>query len=136
MRISDWSSDVCSSDLVQRGDQVQVPVELAAAAGDELDPARVDVVGLLVGELQAGGVPAVQPGECGDAVLQGQRLALLRVVQLRQCLVPARVDIAPFQPQAHARSEEHTSELQSLMRISYAVFCLKKKNTSNKQVVY
>src|SRR3546814_6835195 len=32
---------------------------------------------------------------------------------------------------AHARSEEHTSELQSLMRISYAVFCLKKKNINN-----
>src|SRR3546814_7021370 len=34
---------------------------------------------------------------------------------------------------ANARSEEHTSELQSLMRISYAVFCLKKKKTNNKQ---
>src|SRR3546814_9292792 len=33
----------------------------------------------------------------------------------------------------HARSEEHTSELQSLMRISYAVFCLKKKNTIQRQ---
>src|SRR3546814_5725129 len=34
------------------------------------------------------------------------------------------------------RSEEHTSELQSLMRISYAVFCLKKKNTTNTQICY
>src|SRR3546814_10493397 len=34
------------------------------------------------------------------------------------------------------RSEEHTSELQSLMRISYAVFCLKKKQPTNRQVVY
>src|SRR3546814_2109068 len=34
------------------------------------------------------------------------------------------------------RSEEHTSELQSLMRISYAVFCLKKKNTSTKTTIY
>src|SRR3546814_3803023 len=34
---------------------------------------------------------------------------------------------------AHGRSEEHTSELQSLMRISYAVFCLKKKNTANNE---
>src|SRR3546814_10746087 len=34
------------------------------------------------------------------------------------------------------RSEEHTSELQSLMRISYAVFCLKKKNNKNKQTIY
>src|SRR3546814_5430026 len=35
----------------------------------------------------------------------------------------------------HARSEEHTSELQSLMRISYAVFCLKKKNTTTRQTI-
>src|SRR3546814_3438359 len=41
----------------------------------------------------------------------------------------------PHRAEAHAadRSEEHTSELQSLMRISYAVFCLKKKKTKNKQ---
>src|SRR3546814_3800159 len=37
----------------------------------------------------------------------------------------------PMRPRNAARSEEHTSELQSLMRISYAVFCLKKKNTQN-----
>src|SRR3546814_3195986 len=36
-----------------------------------------------------------------------------------------------YQPRSHLRSEEHTSELQSLMRISYAVFCLKKKNKIN-----
>src|SRR3546814_9709662 len=38
---------------------------------------------------------------------------------------------APASAQISVRSEEHTSELQSLMRISYAVFCLKKKNTNN-----
>src|SRR3546814_8127736 len=36
----------------------------------------------------------------------------------------------------HLRSEEHTSELQSLMRISYAVFCLKQKNITNKNIIY
>src|SRR3546814_2414847 len=40
-----------------------------------------------------------------------------------------RVLCAPLPPRRKRRSEEHTSELQSLMRISYAVFCLKKKNT-------
>src|SRR3546814_1809292 len=40
---------------------------------------------------------------------------------------------APGIIQRKSRSEEHTSELQSLMRISYAVFCLKKKNTKDKQ---
>src|SRR3546814_970592 len=39
------------------------------------------------------------------------------------------LDIPVFHDDQHGRSEEHTSELQSLMRISYAVFCLKKKNT-------
>src|SRR3546814_7934466 len=49
----------------------------------------------------------------------------------RESINPAsrRVDVAWLQV---GRSEEHTSELQSLMRISYAVFCLKKKNTDNK----
>src|SRR3546814_5706107 len=45
-----------------------------------------------------------------------------------------RAEAAPFGPDAglhRARSEEHTSELQSLMRISYAVFCLKKKNNTS-----
>src|SRR3546814_9787013 len=42
---------------------------------------------------------------------------------------PRKGDRADRDAQPHLRSEEHTSELQSLMRISYAVFCLKKKNT-------
>src|SRR3546814_7336396 len=48
--------------------------------------------------------------------------------RLRQRLLAAAADGHPI---ARRRSEEHTSELQSLMRISYAVFCLKKKNNSN-----
>src|SRR3546814_6714488 len=44
------------------------------------------------------------------------------------------VVLAVDEARAHRRSEEHTSELQSLMRISYAVFCLKKKNTKETQV--
>src|SRR3546814_5392285 len=63
------------------------------------------------------------------------KLGLARGVAL---LVPARADLpvaeyaAKFVKKALVRSEEHTSELQSLMRISYAVFCLKnKKHGSN-----
>src|SRR3546814_4378377 len=91
MRISDWSSDVCSSDLNE-------------------DPPRVDHL----------------------------RQVLMRKVAMEPLLHTAagglpfggRPQIAvshhvPFQ----IRSEEHTSELQSLMRTSYAVFCLKKKKT-------
>src|SRR5690606_22105572 len=84
----------------------ELVVELAAAAGDQLQAAAVDVVGLLVGRLQAGGVPAVQPGERGDAVLQGGGLALARVVDLRERLVPAAVEIAALHPCADARAAE------------------------------
>src|SRR3546814_1896734 len=55
---------------------------------------------------------------------------LLAVVSLLICaMVIARVKNYPRRPRAAMRSEEHTSELQSLMRISYAVFCLKQKQT-------
>src|SRR3546814_8102944 len=57
-------------------------------------------------------------------------------VLLRRCLTGGRMsnNVAPIRAlKKEARSEEHTSELQSLMRISYAVFCLKKK-TNNKRI--
>src|SRR3546814_1721524 len=46
-----------------------------------------------------------------------------------------KTQIRPHKPSTIFRSEEHTSELQSLMRISYAVFCLKKKNIRNKRPI-
>src|SRR3546814_6329559 len=120
MRISDWSSDVCSSDL---GDLAQarcvhrgIPViELPADAGIEL-VAR-DVVTAVdrehVDQRRIGGIPAfvrVHPGVVGaEAERAGTGF---------QAVVGAGIQAA--------RSEEHTSELQSLMRISYAVFCLNK----------
>src|SRR3546814_2024734 len=96
MRISDWSSDVCSSDLVfdrdrciqERGDRVGDGEQIARR--DPLERLRLRVSDVLLGQKR--------PKQCG---------------QLR----PRR-----------AKSEEHTSKLQSLMRISYAVFCLKKKH--------
>src|SRR3546814_2852010 len=48
----------------------------------------------------------------------------------RAAPAPRPAQVEPGQAEEHQRSEEHTSELQSLMRISYAVFCLKKKNTT------
>ena len=74
---------------MQRRDRGQVRADFAAAAGDELHPPRVDVIGLFVGRLQARGVPAVEPRECRDSILQCQRLAPLRVIDLGQRLVPA-----------------------------------------------
>src|SRR3546814_1061371 len=118
MRISDWSSDVCSSDL-------RVHAYVPGRVG--IHPGRVQAevagVGLPAGGEQhrvegfrdTGDAHAAGAGalECGHVVLQAQRDAGLAVVLLQPL---------------DQRSEEHTSELQSLMRISYAVFCLKKKN--------
>ena len=87
---------------VHGSDRSEVVVDLAAAAADQLDAPAVHEVGLLVGRLRADGVPAVEPGEGGDAVLQCQCLATLRVVQLGQRLVAAVVDIAAVPAQPHA----------------------------------
>src|SRR3546814_7621398 len=110
MRISDWSSDVCSSDLVEDNDRDQHHragvVDPCASAGADR-PARSDHQHLLGrGELSL----------CSRSRLWGHQGLCAPVLAL-----PA------FRP---PRSEEHTSELQSLMRISYAVFCLKKKNNN------
>src|SRR3546814_10204025 len=68
-------------------------------------------------------LPPVPRPPAPPGVLPVKKIGLLLLSKLRKPLSPAR----PPRPSA-LRSEEHTSELQSLMRISYAVFCLKKKN--------
>src|SRR3546814_2597502 len=122
MRISDWSSDVCSSDLGRRGldDQFlvieqRIDRDRVTAAGNaddyqRLRPRRFGIVPIIVGK--------------AEQVAEREQ---------RQSSVAHSGDRGAAQ-----RSEEHTSELQSLMRISYAVFCLKKKkknhhNTTNEQ---
>src|SRR3546814_5148487 len=112
MRISDWSSDVCSSDLPQAvistRNQTVMPVTTSTA--DLRD---------------------------GDKTVMAQRVIVLldrlsrltRELQFVDGLNPAQWEALRFLATANKysrRSEEHTSELQSLMRISYAVFCLKK----------
>src|SRR3546814_3109501 len=109
MRISDWSSDVCSSDLGVRSFGRKPCDAFSGHFGRITDSISEPIVA----SCRAEAVP----------------------VELKQSLLPGfgfrrvifRQEIDQF---AHAaRSEEHTSELQSLMRISYAVFCLKKKTT-------
>src|SRR3546814_7885004 len=109
MRISDWSSDVCSSDLDEAA------FGPAASAGQS---GFGDVLQLA----EAGGLDR-------DALAWRQRCHLLLFPVL--CGNPHLAFQQGHGADAafHARSEEHTSELQSLMRISYAVFCLKKKKT-------
>src|SRR3546814_9810535 len=116
MRISDWSSDVCSSDLQQR-QQV--------AAGFLLQAPGTGQVGFLQATLvEQGGDDALVHSRFEVAVAcdgVGSRVH----VPLRQG--ESTLTVWEMHRPRPMRSEEHTSELQSLMRISYAVFCLKKK---------
>src|SRR3546814_7518396 len=108
MRISDWSSDVCSSDLAARGSCCAPAVSSAKSGRCEghdrplrgHEPSRADA-------------PPDQNGPSST------------------CDTPRVIYIGRYfrsmNAQTTLRSEEHTSELQSLMRISYAVFCLKKQ---------
>src|SRR3546814_7973751 len=114
MRISDWSSDVCSSDLGHRARARSVEDDGGAAALHSRQCA--------FGEARRGG--------------SGRRGLRARPGNLRQWKIGGR---APHSRRQGAtdemverlRSEEHTSELQSLMRISYAVFCLQKKTNTH-----
>src|SRR3546814_5292168 len=103
MRISDWSSDVCSSDL-----------HLLIFGGERrmLDPAEIPVFRMM----QVGEAAIDQAAHEVDR----HRRAHMAFEQTQRIGNTRRGGEV-------RRSEEHTSELQSLMRISYAVFCLKKK---------
>src|SRR3546814_6232832 len=124
MRISDWSSDVCSSDLrlrPVRDHQHLVRLrreQLGVAHGKNRRGIQNDEFVALAQFLEKR--TEARGGQSRARVLGGAFDADHR--QLRYARIPAEdfVDRA-------IRSEEHTSELQSLMRISYAVFCLKKK---------
>src|SRR3546814_4368910 len=90
------------------------------------------VRGFLVGKVDAGVEVAQEPAHEDDDV-DVRRLAVIRRAGFQSIKHEALFGVgagaaAPETPEGHIRSEEHTSELQSLMRISYAVFCLKKKH--------
>src|SRR3546814_6624076 len=127
MRISDWSSDVCSSDLIATSDE---------------SPRGFRVTRKPL-------VPGVRShaGRRGGGTHRGRRSRSRRMERFRRRAGLERRHAADAadggrgrevhrdQPwrQRGFRSEEHTSELQSLMRLSYAVFCLKKKNQLKQQ---
>src|SRR3546814_3651668 len=120
MRISDWSSDVCSSDLV----------------GDAHRQCGLVAV-LVFGELQDQAGHGIDQRRVADGRSISDCARQARSPPRRQDTVPRRADhwlaaarhrcATTTAARRRCRSEEHTSELQSLMRISYAVFCLKKK---------
>src|SRR3546814_6919363 len=128
MRISYWSSDVCSSDLLD--DVAEQLVDIGVGPGD-VRPARRQAqrACLLaqVGVLAARHFMAIDVGSAGADIGLERCVATTHVFPiigelLQRFQIKARIAFT-----ARQRSEEHTSELQSLMRISYAVFCLKKK---------
>src|SRR3546814_2878734 len=100
MRISDWSSDVCSSDLKDYlATRVAFKLGLRGPAMTLQTACSTSLVAIV------NACQSIASYQCDMALAGGVTIVL-----------PQR-----------KRSEEHTSELQSLMRISYAVFCLKKK---------
>src|SRR3546814_10602521 len=137
MRISDWSSDVCSSDLETEATRIQTlprigyrltgPVERGVSgrrlnsrldlAADQMVPGREHfILDRQLGPAHAGEVWLARHDKTGEPRVykfsaDGEHLAALK----------------------RERSEEHTSELQSLMRIPYAVFCLKKQHRNYRQ---
>src|SRR3546814_2870210 len=115
MRISDWSSDVCSSDL--KGQQDRSDRHMVFPPAD-------DFLFCLIACCGHGGAPCI-----GGHALPGflSRQFLRRAACFLLLCLFGR--FALYVRAGEVRSEEHTSELQSLMRISYAVFCLKTKKT-------
>src|SRR3546814_10280188 len=122
MRISDWSSDVCSSDLEGRGLVVVLLGQQRAGDVDEA-PARPYRPGSGTQQVALRGLVALQVGG-------GQAPARIGMAPPGTAAAAGRIDQHAVEGSLQLRSEEHTSELQSLMRISYAVFCLKKKNNT------
>src|SRR3546814_1810485 len=120
MRISDWSSDVCSSDLIET---------VAHNTPDKIHTIVIDpATGLMPHHGRA--VAAALALE-GDLARQAAKV----LAGLYNAFLATDAEQIEINPLA-VRSEEHTSELQSLMRISYAVFCLKKKKDKTHRTNY
>src|SRR3546814_6471791 len=137
MRISDWSSDVCSSDLTEAQ---RVPDNLAELGKLTLQPdtniiklpnisASVNQLNSAIKELQAKGyaIPDYPENPKTDKEQE--------IRQRYSKALGSAVNPVLREGNSDRRSEEHTSELQSLMRISYAVFCLKKKTITKNHTI-
>src|SRR3546814_6316376 len=105
--MSDWSSDVCASDLAE-GEGATILCGRFEGFDERLFEGR-----------------AIEQVSIGDYILSGGEMGALVLLDACIRLLPGVM-----------RSEEHTSELQSLMRISYAVFCLKKKKLKRHIMIY
>src|SRR3546814_10745632 len=137
MRISDWSSDVCSSDLLGAARHPHAAQRLGPDGARGLGGA-IEIPARHLGRQRVARALQVDRRQAG---LDQDRLAARLVEEQGElgavALDRGRAVGASLVAVAEERSEEHTSELQSLMRISYAVFCLKKKKnqTHNAKII-
>src|SRR3546814_9841402 len=113
MRISDWSSDVCSSDLIDA-----LFIEYAQHYFAKNEPKAWEVLVQLEAKLNDKNIPRNMIGREKRVVALEQYLSQVRIYD------PVLDGLRSAVRYDRTRSEEHTSELQSLMRKSYAVFCL------------
>src|SRR3546814_3927651 len=125
MRISDWSSDVCSSDLAASAASFCLRTWPGARQSSRLKPL---LQGCLAQAKRRHWLPAFASRPGASDSRRGRLLLFAQAVG--RVGAGKRAELAQ---RGFDRSEEHTSELQSLMRISYAVFCLKKK--TNKSIL-
>src|SRR3546814_6225794 len=132
MRISDWSSDVCSSDLLAKYGQARplpgAKRQSKTAFGDRgrrrLNATSSCLCVFARNQRHPYFGPSRLCGRTANGNFYFNSFSPRKAAASIRCRNRRRVAERP-----HARSEEHTSELQSLMRISYAVFCLKKNKT-------
>src|SRR3546814_7083006 len=125
VRISDWSSDLCSSDLCpRRGRDRKGQARRAQAMRQRRTTPRAPT---RRAERRNGSSLGVRHRSSSGLRCDPSSEHAMDV--------PAQIARYALDPIAATRSEEHTSELQSLMRISYAVFCLKKKKNNTNEVI-
>src|SRR3546814_2811247 len=129
MRIRDWSSDVCSSDLRSVGSSNDsIPETSSPAKAERSMSSLTDSTGFSFGLGVAGRLPSLIPW--------GAVAFLAPSFPARPPSLGFGFSESPSGNACCARSKEHTSELQSLMPFPYAVFCLKKKNNLTTQYTY
>src|SRR3546814_3717588 len=129
MRISDWSSDVCSSDLPA------TPVEVLGLngtplAGDDFTVVENEGRAREIAEYRQRSRREKEFAATGRGTLE-QMMSRIKEGEASELPVVVKSDVHGSMEAIVSRSEEHTSELQSLMRISYAVVCLNTKKATH-----
>src|SRR3546814_4494796 len=124
LRISDCSSDVCSADLLDRGRSFGAAIHKFGA-----------LIGRTINWIEQNIFGGKAPWSIRDLKKDHETLKLAK--DSEKIIYPKPDGKLSFDKlsSVFVRSEEHTSELQSLMRISYAVFCLKKKKNCNTHIL-